>query len=164
MLPRIALFALVILVASCNRHSPYASLIDYGLYDADVLVEGNWKLGFPVKIESVHGIQHRKTTLSIPCQDGRYWGFRAHLSNPTKDRPIHFKYEIKHPEFTSPDGKRSSGDMHEFQLQPGESRDLEFFWFFLDSCPFEFVPGDWTMVLSAEGKEVISRTFTMYKP
>ena len=158
---------LVILFAcfavSCGKSSSDAVLIDYGLYDATVLVSGNWKLGFPVSIVSSHGVEHKKTTLSIPCEDGRYWGFRAHLKNSTTE-PVLYRFEINHPEIVSPDGKHTTLETGELEIQPGESDDQQFLWFFLDSCPHEFVPGEWTMVLKANEKEVISKTFTIRKP
>lgn len=152
------------LSCSNEQRNSYASIIDYGLYDAAVLVEGNWKFGKPVSITSVHNLQHQETTVSIPCEDGRYWGMRVKLTNPHKNRSLPCIVRVSHPEFISPDGKKHSEDIEEFQLEPGETIEGPSIWYFLDSCSYEFVPGNWDISFVVDGDEVISKKFTIYQP
>lgn len=153
-----------VFLASCARTTtPTAEVIDIGLYDAVIVTSGNWQLKPPVEIAAVHQLKHVKGVTRIPAEDGRYWGLRARLTNPT-NQPVDFRYVIEHPEFTTPQGKTSIEEVEEFSLPPGHSEIHEFLWYFIESCEFEFVPGTWTRRLFLDGKEVVRQEFDIYKP
>ncbi len=46
----------------------------------------------------------------------------------------------------------------------GESVTKEFLWFYLKDCPYEFVPGKWTLTLSADGSDLLTQDFEIYRP
>lgn len=144
--------------------TPTATVIDYGTYDAVILTSGKWELGMPVTIASVSGLKHQQTVTRIPTEDGRYWGFRARLTNPLKDRAVSCRYTIDHPEFTVPDGTKSSTESQEFEIPPGDSITQEFLWFFIAGCEHEFVPGSWTWKVFLDDRELVRRDFEVYSP
>jgi len=162
---RIAICLLAVLLLGCSKHQPTVAISDYGTYDAVVLTKGNWKLGFPVQIADVTDLKHKDTTTKIPCQDGIYWGLRAKVTNSYSDRPVRVSFSIKHPPFTSPDGKTSAEETSPVAvLEPNQTIDVPSLWFFIDSCPFEFVPGEWTFQIIVDGKVEASKIFEVYKP
>jgi hypothetical protein len=160
---RLLILVFALLCVSCGAKRPGITVQDYGLYDAVILTSGNWKLGIPVSIASVTGLEHRETVLRIPAEDGRYWGFRALLSNPT-DRTVRVTYDIRHPEFTTPDGTAMTEVSEEFDLPAGASTTPEFLWMFIEGCEHEFVPGPWTFQIQFDGRPALTKTFEIYKP
>lgn len=164
MLSRLLPLLLALLLVSCRSKTPSATLSDYGTYDAVILTSGNWKLGVPVTISSITGLKHQQTTSRVPIGDGHYWGFRARLRNPFKSRAVKFRYTIDHPEFTNPDGTKSSSETQELEVAPGDSVEQHFLWFFIEGCEHEFLPGTWTQRLFLDGSEVIRKDFEIYKP
>jgi hypothetical protein len=152
----------LVFLASCGEGSPSAEIVDSGIYNAVVITSGNWELKLPVTIASVHKLEHREETNSIPAEDGRYWGLRVMVNNPTS-QPVHFRSVIKHPLFTSPLGTKSTEEVGEGNVPPGKSAVYPSLWYFIDSCEFEFVPGKWTHQIFLDGEEVIHKEFDIYK-
>ena len=164
MISRLLTVYFSLFLVSCSDKQPNARIIDYGVYDAVILTSGKWQLGIPVTIASVAGLEHQQTVSQVPAEDGRYWGFRARLTNPQSNQPVKVEYTISHPEFTTPDGTKSSIVEHEFELPPGDSITEDFLWFFIKGCEHEFVPGTWTLQILLDGRAVITKAFQIYKP
>ncbi|MGC3990365.1 MAG: DUF3859 domain-containing protein [Chthoniobacteraceae bacterium] len=164
-------FFALFLTAFASKPSPSmvppaatATVLDWGIYDATVLTSGNWKLGIPVWIVSDDDLKLRKAVARVPAEDGSYFGFRATFNNPSKTEVVSVRSQLEHPMFTNPDGTSSSRDIQYFQVMPGGTITQEFLWFFLKSCPHEFVPGAWTWHISIDHHEVIKKEFQVYKP
>jgi hypothetical protein len=154
--PVLTVTAMLFLVA-CGPKSPSAKLIDYGTYEATIFTTADGR------IASVHGLKHQQTITRIPAEVGCYWGFRARLTNPLK-RAVAGRVTIDHPEFTAPDGTKSSTETEDFELAPGDSITEEFLWFFIADCPYEFVPGTWSRRIFFDDREILRRDFEIYKP
>ncbi len=165
-LARAAVCLLVLALVGCAKPPPpTAAITEYGIYDAKITTDGDWKLGTPVGVSSVSELHFLTMTTSIPCKNGIYWGIRVRASNPTLYKHIHLKVTVTHPPFTSPDGKTSTGDtLEETIVSPNTTYETHCLWFFLDSCPFEYVPGEWIMTVEFDDRVVDSKTFEMYKP
>ena len=161
----IAVILLVLVMTGCSRQPVSATITDYGTYDAIIVVKGTWKLGFPVAIDSVENLNHKDTKMKIPAKDGVYWGYRATVFNASTDKPVEISMVITHPLITSPDGKSSTEDKsYVSTLNPTQTVELQNMWFFIDSCPYEFVPGTWTLKVLADGKPVAVKSFEVYTP
>src|SRR4051812_30765015 len=98
MLQRLLILFVASLMVACRPKTPTAKMIDYGVYDAVVLTSGKWKLGMPVTIASVTGLKHQQTVTRIPTENGRYWGVRVQLTNPSKNRSVVCRTTLDHPE------------------------------------------------------------------
>ena len=160
----IILSLVALILAGCSRQTGPVTITDYGTYDAVIVEKGDWKLGLPVSLDSVSDLTHRETTTMIPAKHGVYWGLRASVTNRT-EKQVEMYTLITHPPITSPDGKTSTQDKSEVStLDPGQRVDCECMWFFIDSCPFEFVPGAWTCQVVVDGKVETSKEFEVSKP
>jgi hypothetical protein len=142
---------------------PSVSLYDFGIYYAKVAVKGDWKKGVPVTIESIRKEYHEEPTTRIPCQPGTVWGMRLTYKNPTA-RSLICKSVFEHPEFTLPDGTKSSRDFRSFEIPAWETRFQGSYWVFLEGCKHEFVPGIWTQRIFVDGQEVARKDFEVVKP
>jgi len=164
LLARLLAWGVVGMFIAHDLTQPRASVTDFGVYDANVTISGDWSKGQPVQIESTENLKLRSSVTRVPCAGGSYWGFRVHLVNPPHELPVSCTWEIIHPEITSPDGTKTTVESQNFTLQPGEAVDQEFIWYFIDACPFEFVPGKWKMRVLMDGKMRLEKDFDVYKP
>jgi hypothetical protein len=155
---------LVLAVVGCSKPPATVTLYDYGIYNGIITTTGDWKQGTPVSITSIDNLVHKETTTRIPARPGVYWGFRAIVTNKS-DKPVEVVSLQKHPPITTPDGKTSSEDLGgKFTLPPGQTSQTVSMWFFIASCPHEFVPGQWTWEIDIDGKAQMIKTFDVYKP
>ncbi len=164
MIARLVLSVLLATTASLSGWQPAVSITDYGTYSAVVVVEGNWVLHRPVSIASVDELKHLTTTTTIVAQDGTYWGMHVSVENPS-DRSVKVVCKITHPPITTPDGKTTTeDDSPPFDVNAGQTAVAESIWFFIKECPYEFVPGKWTMRVTVDGNAVATKEFNVVKP
>ena len=81
------------------------------------------------------------------------------------DHQILVTCTLTHPAFTTPDGQKHTQEVYEvFQVDPGKSVPEECMWYFVKECPYEFVPGKWSITFDIDGKTVLTKDFHIYKP
>jgi hypothetical protein len=152
-------------LAGCFGRQPVTvAIADYGTYDAVVETSGDWSRGVPVDITAIHNLVHDQTAYKIPARGDVNWGYCADITN-NGDRPVKVLTIFSHPPITTPDGKTTTEDKGaRATVNPGQTIKESSIWYFLDGCSFEFVPGDWTIEISVDGKIQASKTFQVYAP
>jgi hypothetical protein len=160
----LAIIAVALCLMGCGKPSSVV-VTDYGIYTADVTTHGDWTKGIPVEINSVEHLKEKEAVTRVPCRDKINFGWRCHVSNGGLFSPILVTYSITHPPIAYPDGtvKTEEGE-DAVRIAPRESADLESMWYFLDSCPHEYVPGPWTFRIKIDGTTAAEKTFDVYKP
>lgn len=144
---------------------PSAQVKDAGIYRADFEVVGNWADEGPIGIGTYQNVKLVEATTKVPCKPGVIFGVRALLTNPYPDHTLYVSCKFTHPPFTTPDGhvRTEENDVSE-AVRPGDSITKEFLWFYIKECPYEFVPGKWTITLSADGSDLLTKDFEVYRP
>ena len=164
----IAPFALALLIlagADQPAAAPKVDVTDYGIYSADVVLNGDWKTGVPVTVQLATNITLSDTATTIPAMPGVNWGLHAQITNPSHDRQILVTCTLTHPAFVTPDGQKHTQEVYEvFQVDPGKTVPEECMWYFVKECPYEFVPGKWSITFDIDGKTVLTKDFHLYKP
>lgn len=167
MSPIKALFAalFVLSLGACSRSVDSTAadvrVLDYGIYDAAVLLEGSSVLGQTPRVASVHGIKHRETTTDIPCQVGTFFGCRLDPAT----LPEHFELETKitHPPFAEPGGEPTTESIEKVMIERGMYWDGRKLWFFLEGFEYELVPGTWSVEIWVDELQVANFDFDVRK-
>jgi hypothetical protein len=160
----VALGVLALCLSGCGR-PPSVKVLDYGIYTADVTTGGDWSKGIPVEINSVENLVAKEAVLRAPCRDKMIFGWRFRVNNNGLFLPIEVSYSITHPPITYPDGSvKTEEAVQTMKLQARESAEFQSLWFFIDSCPHEYVPGTWKFRLTIDGVVAEEEDFEVYKP
>ena len=157
-----ALAVLHCLLVSCDSHRPdRVVVLDYGTYDAVIILKGSRLLGEDPEILTIDGVQHRRETTTVEAEDGSYFGFR--LDPVTLPSDYKLKLEYEHPAFVLPDGTSSTIDVSELHVTDPREFDGVVLWYFLDGFDYEMVPGEWTFRVSIDSTVVAEQKFTVVR-
>jgi hypothetical protein len=85
------------------------------------------------------------------------------IVNKHEDRPVKVRVEWEHPEFATPDGKKTTSQVDNLEIKDPVSVS-QFFWSFIDECKYELVPGKWTLRVFVNGRLAVKKVFDVQKP
>lgn len=155
--------AMLCLFGGCdNRAAGKVAVLDYGTYDAVVLMKGSRLLGEEPEILSVDGLRHREETTTIEGRDGIYFGFR--LDPATLPQEYHLKLEYEHPPFAPPGETVLSVESNELHVEDPREFSGAVLWYFIEGFEYEMVPGNWTFRATIDSIVVAEHEFEVVPP
>lgn len=133
-------------------------IINYGLVESQdeqkyVIPESGGEKGIVLEEPQIS-----KTTTKIPMKKGAKFGYQWQMSGLPSDQPVEILYRYKHPPMVDANGNRTQGYDRAITLQP-ENGKIDSFDGYELSEDYELVPGNWTLSILYEGKEIASKTF-----
>ncbi|MEM6688494.1 MAG: DUF3859 domain-containing protein [Planctomycetota bacterium] len=151
----------VFCLSSCappaNKTAADVRVLDYGIYEAVVLLEGSFALGQTPRVASVQGIKHLETTTDIPCEVGTFFGCR--LDPATLPRQYEFRTKFTHPPFAEPGGELTNKSIQSGTIKPDYFWDGRQLWFFLEGFEYEMIPGTWSLEIWIDNLQVADFDF-----
>lgn len=146
---------------------PSAQIIEYGRYSSEIIsltpaenTSGNVLL-------QTKNVKHVETTKKIPARVGESFGLRIQYSNLPTDRDYVIHDVTFHPPIKQPNGTvlTQSSEDRKFKAGTFPPKNQESSrWTWVKGFEYELVPGEWTSVISVDGKEVTRFTFHVYEP
>jgi hypothetical protein len=150
------LVALVVLAEPAAAREVSATIVEYGLYTAEVV--GQQREASGIVTDLLDKLCHVATTPTVPLQSHLHFGFRFRIDGPMPGEPVELTFAVTFPEAAHPpaglplrrhqhSGLRETGTVS----YTGYSLDQE----------WEFVPGDWTLEVLQGERRLAGMSFTV---